>query len=104
MADDAQVELSFRGGTPPAPDDLKIIEGIGPKIESLLQEGGIGNWLQLAETSAERLSQILHDVGPRFQMHDPTTWPAQARLAHEGQWRKLEEYQDHLEGGREPAT
>lgn len=104
LADDAQVEVSFRGGTPPSPDDLKIIEGIGPKIELLLQEGGIGNWRQLAETSAERLSKILHDAGPRFQMHDPGSWPAQARLADEGQWRKLKEYQDHLQGGREPAT
>jgi hypothetical protein len=33
-------------------------------------------------------------------MHDPGTWPAQARLAANGEWPLLKEYQDELKGGR----
>ncbi len=82
-------------------DDLKVIEGIGPKIADLLQAAGIHSWKDLAEAEAERLSEILHEAGSRYQMHDPTTWPKQAQLATDGQWEELEAYQDHLKGGRE---
>jgi hypothetical protein len=34
-------------------------------------------------------------------MHDPGTWSAQARLAANGEWELLEEYQEELKGGRE---
>ena len=33
----------------PKLDDLKIMEGIGPKIEQLLKDGGIATWEALAE-------------------------------------------------------
>ena len=40
-------------------------------------------------------------AGERFQMHDPTSWPDQAKLAAEGRWDELKELQDILQGGRE---
>jgi predicted flap endonuclease-1-like 5' DNA nuclease len=82
-------------------DDLKAIEGIGPKIEKLLHHEGIKTWKALAETSLDTLNRILDDAGSNFQLADPGTWPKQAQLAAEGNWEELEAYQDALKGGKE---
>lgn len=84
----------------PALNDLKIVEGIGPKIEQLLKDGGIDTWEGLASAEISRLREILEAAGSRYQMHDPSTWPAQARFAAEGKWEELKEYQEMLIGGR----
>jgi large subunit ribosomal protein L27 len=82
-------------------DDLKIVEGIGPKIEGLLHDGGIKTWADLADAPAEKVQAILDEAGPRYNMHDPATWSKQAQMANDGQWEELEAYQDRLDGGRE---
>jgi large subunit ribosomal protein L27 len=82
-------------------DDLKMVEGIGPKIEGLLHDAGITTWKQLAEAPEAEVKAILTAAGPRYQMHQPKTWATQARLAHEANWATLERYQDWLDGGRE---
>jgi predicted flap endonuclease-1-like 5' DNA nuclease/transcriptional antiterminator Rof (Rho-off) len=82
------------------PDDLKRIEGVGPKIEELLNEAGIYKFDQLATTSVDRIRAILDKAGARFRMHDPESWAAQADMAHKGEWTKLKEYQDYLIGGK----
>lgn len=87
----------------PKLDDLKIIEGVGPKIETLLKEGGINTWAELAEAPVDRLKEILDAAGPRYQIHDPSTWPAQAKFAAEGKWDELKEYQEVLTGGRDKS-
>ncbi|MCB0518167.1 MAG: hypothetical protein H6577_06345 [Lewinellaceae bacterium] len=86
---------------PKNPTDLKIVEGIGPKIEKLLKEAGINNLGELGETSETRLREILAKAGERYRIHDPSSWPAQAALAAKGEWEKLKEYQDFLVGGRD---
>ncbi len=83
-------------------DDLKMVEGIGPKIEGLLHAGGIMTWEDLANAPTEDVQKILDDAGPRYRMHQPTTWAKQARLAADAKWEELEKYQDWLDGGREP--
>ncbi|PSR08490.1 MAG: 50S ribosomal protein L27 [Bacteroidetes bacterium] len=83
-------------------DDLKMIEGIGPKIEGLLHDAGIKTWADLANAPTEQVQAILDEAGPRYRIHEPTTWAKQARLAADGNWAELEAYQDHLDGGREP--
>lgn len=85
----------------PKLDDLKIIEGVGPKIETLLKDGGISTWAELAAASVDRLKEILDAAGPRYQIHDPSTWPAQAKFAAEGKWEELKDYQEMLMGGRD---
>lgn len=85
------------------PNDLKIVEGIGPKIEGLLQEAGINDWLSLAAASIDQLKEILTAAGDRYRLADPTTWPEQAQLAAEGEWDALKEYQDLLRGGRDKS-
>jgi predicted flap endonuclease-1-like 5' DNA nuclease len=83
-----------------APDDLLIVEGIGPVISGLLNKSGIFSFAQLASTSAERLRAILDAGGPRFRIADPETWPAQAVLARDGNWDALKALQDRLKAGR----
>jgi predicted flap endonuclease-1-like 5' DNA nuclease len=82
------------------PDDLKLIEGVGPKIEELLNNEGIYKFEQLATANTETIRAILDKAGPRFRMHDPHSWANQAELAQKGEWVKLKEYQDYLVGGR----
>lgn len=85
------------------PEDLKIVEGIGPKIEELLKAAGINNWADLAATSTERIQEILNEAGERFRLANPATWPRQAELANAGQWQELKAYQDFLNAGNDPA-
>ena len=81
-------------------DDLKIVEGIGPKIEELFNAAGIFTFAQLASTAPARLKEILDAAGPRFQMHDPTTWPDQSAMARDGKWDELKKWQDELNKGK----
>jgi predicted flap endonuclease-1-like 5' DNA nuclease len=85
--------------TPLKPDDLKVIEGIGPKISGLLHAAGVRTFAQLANTDVERLRQILVDAN-LTRLADPGTWPEQAALAAAGDWDGLKALQDSLKGGR----
>ena len=82
-------------------DDLKIVEGIGPKIEELFKTSGILTWKALGETSVDRLREILSKAGERYNVHDPNTWPRQSKMAYEGKWQELKDWQSTLDGGRE---
>lgn len=85
----------------PKEDDLKIIEGIGPKLESILKEAGITDLKVMSDSSEERLREILEAAGNRYKMFNPSTWAQQALLAVEGKLEELQEYQDRLDGGVE---
>ena len=89
-------------GTSVKQDDLKIVEGIGPKIEELFKTSGILTWKALGETSVDRLQEILNKAGERFQIHNPGTWPKQSMMAYEGKWQELKDWQDSLDGGKLP--
>ncbi|MBS9768283.1 MAG: hypothetical protein KGV44_12215 [Flavobacteriaceae bacterium] len=80
-------------------NDLTIIEGIGPKIEELLNKNGIRTWERLAKTSISDCKDILEKGGNNYAMHNPATWPEQAAMAHEGKWKELKKWQDELDGG-----
>lgn len=81
-------------------DDLKKIEGIGPKISELLGNNGYTTFAELAAADVEKLREILASAGPRYKMHNPETWTEQAAIAAEGDWDKLKALQDKLDGGR----
>ena len=81
-------------------DDLKKIEGIGPKIAQLLNDAGIMTFAELANTSADRVKEILEAAGSRYKMHDPTTWGQQSQMAADGKWAELKAWQDVLDGGK----
>jgi predicted flap endonuclease-1-like 5' DNA nuclease len=82
-------------------DDLKIVEGIGPKIEALFNAAGINTWQDLSVASTEKLQAILDAGGENYVMHNPSTWAKQALLAYEGKWQDLKDLQDSLLGGKE---
>jgi predicted flap endonuclease-1-like 5' DNA nuclease len=82
-------------------DDLEIIEGIGPKIASVLREAGITTFVQLAKEEPGNLKVILDRAGIRLA--DPVSWPEQAKLAAEVDREGLKTLQDRLKGGREKA-
>ncbi len=81
-------------------DDLKIVEGIGPKIEELLNKAEIYTFKQLSNSNFDTLKQILVNAGSRYQMHDPSTWSKQSQLAADGKWDELKDYQDQLNAGK----
>ena len=78
-------------------DDLKKIEGIGPKIASTLVEAGIATFADLAKAESAKISEIIADVRGN---HVTDTWPAQAQLAADGKWDELKKWQDELDGGK----
>jgi large subunit ribosomal protein L27 len=84
-----------------AGDDLKKIEGIGPKIAELFNNEGILTFAQLAETSTERMQEILVAAGSRYASHNPGTWAKQSAMAAAGQWDELKAWQDEMNGGKE---
>ncbi len=94
--------LTLHLSNPSDPNDLKIIEGIGSKIEQLLKAGGIHSWSELAAAPVSRLQEILDAGGDNYRIHDPVTWPKQAELAANGDWAAFKEYTDFLIGGRSP--
>jgi len=96
----AKLAASFMGNKV-AENDLKIIEGIGPKIEELFHKAGIKTWKALSEASVEQCQQILDDAGDSYKMHNPATWPSQAQTAYHGLWKVLKWWQDDMIGGRE---
>jgi predicted flap endonuclease-1-like 5' DNA nuclease len=81
-------------------DDLKKIEGVGPKIEQLLQAAGIADFATLSQTSATRLKAVLEKAGNRYKVHDPSSWPAQASLAAKGDDEALKTLQQKLKKGK----
>jgi hypothetical protein len=108
-----------RGPLPPAPlppdvsqasallgytvevDDLKVIEGIGPKVAQVLADGGISTWWELAHADLRWLRRLLAAAGPRFQLQRPDTWPRQARLLALGKWDEFLSLTSALTGGVE---
>ena len=97
----AKVKNKAKAKTKIKPDDLKKIEGIGPKIASILNDAGIGTFKLLSNSNPEKIREILLEKGgKRYSIHDPETWPEQAKLAAENRWEELKERQEKLKGGR----
>ena len=81
-----------------SPDDLTVIEGIGPKIDQALKRAGIMTFADLANSEVQSIQEIL--LAENFRLADPETWPEQARLAAEGKLDELVKFQAGLKGGR----
>jgi predicted flap endonuclease-1-like 5' DNA nuclease len=81
-------------------DDLKVIEGIGPALERLLNDNGIFSYDQLANHKVSLLEEILDKAGPRFRVHVPETWPEQAGLLRDGKTEAFKALTERLKGGR----
>ena len=79
-------------------DNLRKLEGIGPKVEKILNEAGVTTYADLAAMGAKKADEILDAAG--LQMMDSAGWIEQAELAAKGDWDALDKLMDDLKGGR----
>ena len=82
-------------------DDLKKIEGAGPKAAEALVNAGYETFAKVAKATPEELSNVLSEASSRLAHIVTDTWPKQAKLAADGKWDELKELQDRLDGGIE---
>jgi predicted flap endonuclease-1-like 5' DNA nuclease len=75
-------------------NDIKIVEGIDPKIEKILTEVGITDWNALETADTNYISSVLNDAG--YHHANPSSWPYQASLARLEKWEELKEFQSKL--------
>jgi predicted flap endonuclease-1-like 5' DNA nuclease len=83
---------------PEEPDNLQLIEGLGPRSAEVLEQSGILTFSQIAAMKPEAIHEVLRASGLRIAF--PETWPEQAGLAAAGKWDSLKELQGSLQGGR----
>lgn len=100
QAVEAEPESESARSTTDEADNLRKLEGIGPKVAQLLNESGILTFEQLAQIEVDQLRTILEEAGPPFKGMDPASWPEQAALAAKEDWDALKTLQDELDGGR----
>ncbi|MFX0556241.1 hypothetical protein ACOCEA_05560 [Maribacter sp. CXY002] len=81
-------------------DDLKVIEGIGPKIEGMFKDAGIKTWKALSDASVAECQRVLDGGGKRYRIHDPASWPMQAKMCYEGKWAELSQWQNQHKHGK----
>lgn len=77
------------------PDDLKKIDGIGPRTAAALADAGITTFAALAGQTPEALRELLDAAGVT-RVVDPATWPEQAAVAATGDMDALAELQARL--------
>lgn len=99
--DHAEPQAALHHAAPAAPDDLKVIEGIGPKVAALLHENGIHTFANLAAADTAKVKSMLEAAGYGYM--DPSSWAQQAELAAKGDTDGLQKLQDSLKGGRKAA-
>ena len=96
-----EVAAPVAAAAPAKPDDLRKIEGIGPKIAEVLTNGGVATFADLGNSTPEKIREILDAAEGNFKAHDPGTWPKQGKMAADGNWDELKKWQDELDGGKE---
>ena len=79
-------------------DDLCVVVGVGPAVESLCRRIGIRTWWDLATTETSLLRTMLLDAG--LAVDDSASWPMQARLLAEGRWAEFKALTEELAAGR----
>ncbi len=73
------------------PDDFTQLTGIGPRIASLLAEGGVTTYSALQHMSSEELREIITSGGA-LPPSSLDSWPIQASYAAKGDWNGLADY------------
>jgi predicted flap endonuclease-1-like 5' DNA nuclease len=79
-------------------DDLTKLEGIGPKVNQVLNGIGIVSFADLASAQASKVQETLNAAGMQYM--NPAGWIEQAKLAAAGDMEGLAKLQDELKGGR----
>ena len=61
-------------------NDLKVIKGIGPKMEAILNKAGVTSYEQMAKVTLKDLNQVLTDAGIiNLKMYNTSDWKVQAK-------------------------
>ena len=96
--------VAVKGATPKPvrPDDLKRVEGIGPKMEQALRAVGIETFAQLASTPPSELQSAIDAA--KLRSPSVGTWAKQAQFLADGDEAGFMAYIEHLVGGVEPGT
>jgi predicted flap endonuclease-1-like 5' DNA nuclease len=95
---ESRVEAALSGE---APDDLTVIEGIGPVHSEMLHAAGITTFGQLAALSDDEIAAIFTGADQRHHA-SAGSWARQAKLAAAGDFEALRALQEHLIAGRDP--
>jgi len=82
-------------------ENLTKIEGIGPKAAEALTNAGIDSYAKLSKSKPEKVKEILAEASSRMAHLDPASWPKQAKMAADGKWDELKEWQDKAKAGVE---
>jgi predicted flap endonuclease-1-like 5' DNA nuclease/uncharacterized membrane protein len=77
-----------------AHDDLTQLSGIGPRISTILSDGGITSYDQLQHANTGELRGIIAQGGA-LPPSSLDTWPTQASYAARGDWSGLASYNRH---------
>ena len=80
-------------------DNLKVVEGIGPKMEKALQVAGIDTFVKLSKATVDELKAAVEAAGMSFAP-SLSTWAEQASYAARGDWSGLDDFQAKLTAGR----
>jgi predicted flap endonuclease-1-like 5' DNA nuclease len=82
------------------PDDLRRIEGVGPKMAAALNAAGITTYRELAATDEVTIRAAVTAAGMKFAP-SLVTWSRQARLLADGDLAGFAELTGRLKAGRE---
>jgi len=64
-------------------DDLKKLDGVGPKLAEIFNNAGITTFAEFAGTPVEKMKKILEAAGSRYASKDPAPWIEQAKTLDE---------------------
>ncbi|MAU12021.1 MAG: hypothetical protein CL607_19520 [Anaerolineaceae bacterium] len=88
---------------PAQPDDLTMIEGIGPKSAQALYDAGVTTFAQVSQMSPEELHRIVKvEANVRILNEATRTWPKQAQYIVRDDMEGLKSFQQYLISGRDP--
>ena len=103
----ADLEARYRalqsGIAGPTPDDLVVIEGIGPKINAALISDGITRFVDIRDADEQRLRAAIKKAGISFAP-SVSTWAEQAGYLVDGDMDGLRRFVDHRSAGRRPTA
>ncbi|GAA4701311.1 Helix-hairpin-helix domain-containing protein [Promicromonospora umidemergens] len=102
-ADEAEAAAAVEAEPEPEPQDLRRIEGIGPKIDATLKAAGYTTYAKVAGASETELREALAAGGIKFAPA-ATSWADQAQYLVDSDTKGLDEYQDYLVGGQDRAA
>jgi predicted flap endonuclease-1-like 5' DNA nuclease len=85
------------GKAPLEPDNLELIEGLGPRSAQVLAQAGISTFSQISSMTPDAIRDVLRASGVYIAY--PATWPEQAALAADQRWDDLEKLKSELKGG-----